>query len=435
MNYCTVSRAAGTRAGLGSLPKSRAKYRWATALLGIACGLLTASGCSSSGGAVERADLGGGGDPPADLAKAVPVTVTVSIDGMGRVFSTPAGIDCPGTCSARFLPSVKLRLTAEAALHASFTEWSGACAGGNAACLPSLGREVMVTAHFGPRKCSPDGWCNEEPLPMEAGQLNRVWGSADSDVWAVGADGVILHNTGVRWYLVDSGTVQGLFGLWGSGATDVWAIGHGQTILHGNGTSWGPAGTNAMPTLFSLWGASKSDIWTFGGSPFSGPFFLHFDGAAWQRVPISGSATINGLWGSSGTDIWGVGTQGQILHYRGSTWDPVPSGTKSDLYDIWGESPSNIWAVGSAGTLLHFDGATWQPAASGTLAALRGVAGSGSRSAWAVGDGGTLLRFDGHSWLPVSSGTTQALRGVWTSDEKTGWVVGDAVILRYQPGP
>lgn len=402
--------------------------------LGLLCGLVAVA-CSSAPGDAVRFDLGGGGGPAPDLAvKVEPVRITVNIDGNGRVVSTPPGIDCPGTCSLRVLPTAKLSLRAEAGFRASFVEWTGACAGGNAVCLPQLNRDVTVTANFGPQKCSADGWCSEEPVPMEATQLNRVWGSSDSDVWAVGSVGVVVHFTGMRWSLVDAMTSQNLVALWGSGASDLWTAG-GSALLHGNGTSFISTLPPALPAIFSLWGANKSDIWAFAGSPFSGAFFWHYDGAAWQKGTFSTSSTILGLWGSSPSDIWGVGALGQMLHYQGGVWDSAKSGTVNDLNDIWGESPGNIWAVGNAGTVLHFDGTTWQPVPSGTSASLRGIYGFAKGALWIVGDRGTLLRWDGHSLLPIQSGTTQALRGIWGSDEKNLWAVGDAVILRYQPNP
>lgn len=397
---------------------------------------LAAGGCSSAPSDILSTDLGQpGGGPAPDLARVEPVRVTVNIDGMGRVVSTPPGIDCPGTCTLRVLPGAKLSLRAEAELRASFVEWTGTCAGSNPVCLPPLNRDVTVTANFGPRRCSTDAWCNEEPLPMEVAQLNRVYGSSDHDVWAVGSAGVVVHYTGTRFYLVDALTGQNLVALWGSGATDLWTAGGGQTLLHGDGTSFVSVLPPALPAIFSLWGAQKNDAWAFAGSPFSGPYFLHYDGAAWQKVTVTGSATILGIWGSSVSDIWGVGSLGQMLHYKGSTWDGVASVTNNDLNDIWGDTPGNIWAVGNAGTVLHFDGATWQTMPSGTSATLRGIWGFGSRALWIVGDRGTLLRWDGHGLVPAQSGTTQALRGIWGSDEKNLWAVGDGVILRYQPEP
>lgn len=55
--------------------------------------------------------------------------VSVAISGAGRVVSAPAGIDCPGTCSAAFPAGTGVNLAAAAAAPASFAGWQGACTG------------------------------------------------------------------------------------------------------------------------------------------------------------------------------------------------------------------------------------------------------------------------------------------------------------------
>ena len=40
--------------------------------------------------------------------------------------------------------------------------------------------------------CSSDGWCWSNPLP-QGNPLRSVWGSASTDVWAVGYPDTILH--------------------------------------------------------------------------------------------------------------------------------------------------------------------------------------------------------------------------------------------------
>jgi len=79
--------------------------------------------------------------------------------------------------------------------------------------------------------CSSDGWCWSNPLP-QGNPLQSVWGSASTDVWAVGWYGTILRWDGGAWSPVASGTNANLFGVWGSASTDVWAVGYPDTILH-----------------------------------------------------------------------------------------------------------------------------------------------------------------------------------------------------------
>ena len=79
--------------------------------------------------------------------------------------------------------------------------------------------------------CSSDGWCWSNPLP-QGNTLISVWGTASTDVWAVGASGTILHWDGSAWSGFPSGTTNVLYGVWGSASTDVWAVGQAGTILH-----------------------------------------------------------------------------------------------------------------------------------------------------------------------------------------------------------
>src|SRR5436190_328180 len=57
------------------------------------------------------------------------VQVEVAVDGGGRVTSTPAGIDCPGKCTAPFYQGTQVKLTARPRALSRFAGWTGACVG------------------------------------------------------------------------------------------------------------------------------------------------------------------------------------------------------------------------------------------------------------------------------------------------------------------
>ena len=75
------------------------------------------------------------------------VALSVSVTGSGTVTSSPAGINCPSTCSANFAPATQVTLTATPAGGSGFAGWSGACSGfGN--CLVTMNAAQSVTATF-----------------------------------------------------------------------------------------------------------------------------------------------------------------------------------------------------------------------------------------------------------------------------------------------
>jgi hypothetical protein len=65
--------------------------------------------------------------------------------------------------------------------------------------------------------------------------LNDVWGTDSSNVWAVGDTGTILKWDGSSWSTQSSPTNDTLRGVWGTNASNVWAVGDNGTIL-----KWSP---------------------------------------------------------------------------------------------------------------------------------------------------------------------------------------------------
>jgi hypothetical protein len=75
--------------------------------------------------------------------------------GSGTVTSAPSGIDCGGTCSARFPTGNSVSLTATEAPGSTFVTWSGACSGAGPCTVMMLGDQV-VSAQFDPVPAPPD---------------------------------------------------------------------------------------------------------------------------------------------------------------------------------------------------------------------------------------------------------------------------------------
>jgi len=76
-------------------------------------------------------------------------TVSVWVDGPGRILSLPPALDCPGICSTSFPSGTSITLAAAPADEASFTRWSGDCSGASG-CTFTLAHDASVVASFEP---------------------------------------------------------------------------------------------------------------------------------------------------------------------------------------------------------------------------------------------------------------------------------------------
>src|SRR5438876_8584248 len=65
------------------------------------------------------------------LGAAKPTLAVVAV-GSGRVTSRPAGISCPGKCSATFAAGSRVLLTPKAKNGSRFLRWGGNCTGAGA---------------------------------------------------------------------------------------------------------------------------------------------------------------------------------------------------------------------------------------------------------------------------------------------------------------
>jgi List-Bact-rpt repeat protein len=99
------------------------------------------------GGTLPDVNLGAGAPINLEITLVRLFTVTVQKvgDGSGSVTSSPAGIECGGTCENQFQDGTTVSLNAAAAPGSAFAGWSGACSGTG---LCSVTNNAVVTARF-----------------------------------------------------------------------------------------------------------------------------------------------------------------------------------------------------------------------------------------------------------------------------------------------
>ncbi len=305
------------------------------------------------------------------------------------------------------------------------------------------------------------GWEYSSPIPLGR-NFNGIWGSADENIFIVGAyveegpafsgqndtvqRGFILNYDGYTWQEVTSiaSDVSALYGIWGTSSTNIYATGQG-VILKYSGRSW-EAVTFSNPSLaslgsgepiniYSIWGTSPTNIYAVGDSGL----ILHYNGVEWSRTSVGLNVSLHSVWGTSETNIFAVGSNGLIFRYNGRNWQKMDSITAEDLHAVWGNSEDDIFTVGSNGTILQYDGSDWTKMSSGTTNSLYGLWGTSESNVYAVGYQSIILRYNGTTWSEVSSGKTGApsrlswsLYTVWGTSRTNIFAAGrNDTILSY----
>lgn len=95
-------------------------------------------------------------------------------------------------------------------------------------------------------------------------------GSAMTDMWLSGATGVIRHATSpfTTFTAQASGTTQALYAMDATSCTNVYAVGANGTILHYNGVSWSAQASGTLSLLGGVAirtsGSGSPDVWVVG---------------------------------------------------------------------------------------------------------------------------------------------------------------------------
>jgi len=131
---CTANFSSGTSVALTAKPSANYTFvGWTGACSGTASCSVTMTGVQTVGAKFS--------------ATTYPLTVTAPAAGTGTISSSPAGINCPGTCSANFNAGTKVNLTAAPAANYILAGWTGACSG-TAGCSVEMSGAETVGASF-----------------------------------------------------------------------------------------------------------------------------------------------------------------------------------------------------------------------------------------------------------------------------------------------
>jgi len=136
---CSASFTAGTQVTLNAVPATGSSF----AAWGGACSGNNPS-CTITLAANEQASV----TATFNIIIVNPqLTVTLNGNGSGTVTSSPAGINCPTTCSANFPTGTAVTLT-ETAQNSNFLGWGQACSGYTSTCNVTMNADEQVSATF-----------------------------------------------------------------------------------------------------------------------------------------------------------------------------------------------------------------------------------------------------------------------------------------------
>jgi hypothetical protein len=215
------------------------------------------------------------------------------------------------------------------------------------------------------------------------GYMLDAWVSSGGDAFMVGwdgegndsdgdgyNDGYLSHYNATNWTPLGSQLrfPRGFAGVWGTSESDVFAVGAGGIIVHYDGSQWSPMSSGTTSWLWDVWGSSSTDVFAVGTNENDDSVILHYDGSSWSemvRFQFQEQTPLRKIWGSSGRDVYMLSPYGQLRHYDGTTWSLVFLEGTYFFWDVWGRSRDDVYGATTRG-LVHYDGSSWRPVDSGT---------------------------------------------------------------------
>ncbi len=157
------------------------------------------------------------------------------------------------------------------------------------------------------------------PADIELLELTSVSMISETDGWAVGEQGLLLHWNGIQWSKATSPTTEKLESISMVSGTDGWAVAEFLHILHWDGSDWTIVPNPAFPPMFNVVEMLNSKSGWIGGRIFlryivTPSLEINFtSGAPGSYFTISGSdypANDTATISINGQQLGSVGTDG-----------------------------------------------------------------------------------------------------------------------------
>ena len=246
-------------------------------------------------------------------------------------------------------------------------------------------------------------WTWDIPYP-QGNTLNDAWGTALTNIYAVGNAGTIIHYDGYQFNLMDSPVTNNLNSVWGINQR-VYVVGDNGVFLYFNGNAWEKITTDSQINLNSVWGISDSKLYLVGNE---GTVLL-YNGNSVSPMSSPSNKSLYGIHGRSDTEIYSVGASGTVITFNGVSWESYTIDTFETLSDVYCDN-DNIVITGENGTIFHNMGNGWDYI-TGITDHVNAISGNNG-TLFAVSDNGNIFRYQS-SWQFLGAIDPKHLYGVW----------------------
>ncbi len=172
----------------------------------------------------------------------------------------------------------------------------------------------------------------ELPIPsiLTGWTINKIWGSSDNDMYAVGNNGNIAHYANGQWTKIQSGTDLDINDIWGdynekTGKWEILAVASNilqsfeKEVIQINGRSAEVLNKEGIDeTLSSVWFKSNRKYYVAGSGIYEKS---NLNEETWKGDPLDiTNYFIYKFRGVSLNDIVAAGGVGEVLHFNGISW-------------------------------------------------------------------------------------------------------------------
>lgn len=186
--------------------------------------------------------------------------------------------------------------------------------------------EIYVVSYANLLKWTGSDWEEKaffmEQIPFD-GQVIKIWGSNENNIYCVGRNGAIYHYFGTSWQKIESGTDLNINDIWGitdeygnsfiiCPAYDLGSGGEKKLISISNNTV-GEIPWVEDRELYTVWFKTKEKIYAGG----EGLFYRTDNQWNEETLPELFKFRVRG---EELNDIWTVGGYGFAAHYNGVSW-------------------------------------------------------------------------------------------------------------------